>query len=91
MAVQPGSNSGTERQANSVQRKLEYHSHIKSEVRTWLSAGAAGEAARWGGSSLAMGMTANPFESPLGRNHKSAAGPADYAVELMVGVPVNQS
>jgi hypothetical protein len=40
------------------------------------SAGTAGDAALWGGSSAVVGMAANPFRSPLGRSHTTSRVPS---------------
>ena len=54
-----------------------------------ISAGTAGEAALWGGSSAVMGMAANPSE-PIGSAHiQPTVWPVDMLpVMMLVGVSV---
>jgi len=49
-----------------------------------ISAGTAGEAARWGGSSAAVGMTANPFGAHRVGVHKPIAWPGDPRLAVML-------
>jgi hypothetical protein len=53
------------------------------------SAGTAGEAARWGGSSAVVGMAANPFGAHHVGVHRPTAWPVDMRPAMMLsGVPV---
>ena len=54
-----------------------------------ISAGTAGEAARWGGSSAVVGMAANPFGAHQVGVHRPTAWPGDMRPAMMLlGVPV---
>ena len=44
-----------------------------------ISAGTAGEAARWGGSSAVVGMAANPSGAHQVGDHRPTAWPGEYA------------